>query len=71
MKLIAVIALAAAFGACTSTSTTSTTPRPSHRDLAEKRVYTKEQFDKTGRQTVGGGLEQSDASIRLSGESGR
>lgn len=63
---IAVLAIATVsfVGCTTSTPTASNTPAY---DQTQKRVYTKEELDKRGRQTPGEALAAQDASITLSG----
>jgi hypothetical protein len=71
MKRITSIALiamvAAAFPACTTSTTTATNPnstKPIY--TTEKRVYSKEELDKRGRQTPGEALAAQDPSITVS-----
>lgn len=57
--------VAVSFIGCTSTAAPTASTRPTY--TTEKKVYSKEELDKRGRQTPGEALAAQDASITYTG----
>lgn len=72
MKTLAFLAIATLFVGCTATTTTTTTSNtaPQRDYLANKRVHTHEDLQKTGQPELGGALQTVDPSVYIS-SSGR
>ncbi len=68
MKTLAILAIAAAFVGCTATTTTTTSnPAPQRDFLANKRVHTQEELQKTGQPEIGAALQTVDPAVYISG----
>jgi hypothetical protein len=66
MKTLAVLALAAAFAGCTTTTPVAKN-EPAPRSFGEKRVYTDDELKSTGQTSVGRQLETLDPDVRVRG----